>query len=72
MPTSRIFRFTTFEVTRAYLVAGFGQIEWIEAEHLILATEQPELAESEADILAHMNREHAEAVGLYATRLLGL
>jgi putative heme iron utilization protein len=30
-----------------------------------------ELIEAEADAVAHMNADHAEAVRLYATRLLG-
>ena len=30
------------------------------------------LAESEADIVSHMNEDHADALQLYANRLLGL
>ena len=32
----------------------------------------PELAESEEGIVAHMNEDHADAVQLYAGKLLGL
>ncbi|MFM7344381.1 MAG: HugZ family protein [Tagaea sp.] len=48
---------------RAHQVAGFGKISWFER----FACEAfPALAESEADIVAHMNRDHADAVQLYA------
>lgn len=57
-------------VERGHLVAGFGRISWIEGDALQLAgTER--LAEAEADIVAHMNGDHADAVALYAKRLLG-
>lgn len=56
---------------RAHLVAGFGKISWLSVGEL-----QPRrlagLAESEEGILAHMNGDHADAVQLYANRLLGL
>jgi len=57
-------------VERAHLVAGFGRIHWIASAEL-LARAAPPLAEAEADIVAHMNDDHADAVELYATRLLG-
>jgi putative heme iron utilization protein len=65
--------FHLYEMTveRAHIVAGFGAIHWIPAEKLLFDAAAP-LAEAEADIVAHMNDDHAEAVGLYATRLLGL
>ena len=59
------------EPSRAHLVAGFGRIDWIEAAAL-LSPPAPALAEAEAEIVAHMNRDHAEAIDLYAGRLLGL
>ncbi len=58
-------------VERGHLVAGFGRIAWVEAEDLRLAADASALAEAEADILAHMNADHAEAITLYAGRLLG-
>jgi len=66
----RDFRLYRVEVERAHLVAGFGRIHWIPAEH-ILVPETPELAGREADIVGHMNEDHADAVQLYARRLLG-
>ena len=58
-------------IERGHLVAGFGRIAWIEAEHLRFQGEAPALAEAEAEILAHMNEDHADAIALYAERLLG-
>jgi putative heme iron utilization protein len=65
------FRVYRVAVERAHLVAGFGRIRWLGAEELkaILAGG---LADSEPDIVAHMNQDHADALQLYASRLLGL
>ena len=57
-------------IERGHFVAGFGRISWIEAPRLQVAP-APELTAAEADIVAHMNSDHADAVELYATRLLG-
>jgi len=65
------FRLYRLEPSRAHLVAGFGRIEWIEARDLLSAP-APALAAAEADILAHMNTDHAATIDLYAQRLLGL
>jgi putative heme iron utilization protein len=64
------FRFYALRFVRAHLVAGFGRIHWIDAAG-ILDPQPPALGERETDIVQHMNEDHAEAVGLYATRLLG-
>lgn len=53
---------------RAHLVAGFGQIHWTDDGLLYPGETQP-LAEAEAEILAHMNADHLDAVALYANRL---
>lgn len=58
-------------VERAHLVAGFGEIHWLAAE-AVVDGEATALAESEAGIVDHMNADHADAVALYAGRLLGL
>ena len=66
------FAFFDVEVRRAHLIAGFARIDWIEAGELLFdAADCGALAESEPDILAHMNRDHADAIALYATRLSG-
>lgn len=56
---------------RAHLVAGFGKIHWLSREQLAGPVADG-LAEAEAGIVAHMNEDHADAVQLYAARLLGL
>ena len=64
------FRFFHLEITRAHLVAGFGKIEWIGAPDLVFAGNHDALQSREADIVAHMNADHADAIELYATKLL--
>ncbi len=60
-------------IERAHLVAGFGRIHWIEAGDLLLdiSGSRP-LATAEPAIVEHMNRDHCDAVGLFANVLLGL
>lgn len=58
-------------IERGHLVAGFGRIAWIEAEHLRFGGDSSALAPAEAEIVAHMNEDHAQAVALYAETLLG-
>ena len=66
------FAFWRVEVSRAHLVAGFGRIHWIDGRDLLLdMTGAEALAATERDIVAHMNDDHADAIQLYATRLLG-
>jgi putative heme iron utilization protein len=64
------FGFYRIAVLRAHFVAGFGRICWLEAADLVESV-SPALIEREADIVQHMNDDHADAVQLYATRLLG-
>lgn len=69
----RDFKLYRVAVERAHLVAGFGRIHWIGADEVLFDTAGAEpLAEAEADILGHMNRDHAEAVQLIARHVLGL
>ncbi len=64
------FRFYALRMARAHLVAGFGRIHWIDAS-AILAPPPPALVENESGIIEHMNEDHADALDLYATGLLG-
>jgi len=64
------FRLYRVAVERGHLVAGFGRIAWVEAAQLVLPGAAATLAAAEGEIVAHMNADHAEAVGLYAARLL--
>jgi len=68
----RDFNFYRVTPERAHLVGGFGKIRWIEPAALLAVPPLPELADSEQEIVAHMNGDHAEAVQLYAAKLLGL
>ena len=65
------FRFFRVALERAHLVGGFGKIRWLTAGEL-MPPPASELVAAEHDIVTHMNADHAEALGLYATRLLGL
>src|SRR5882724_12579008 len=65
------FNFYRIVVQRAHLVAGFGKIRWLNAAELAVPAAVG-LAESEDGIVRHMNEDHADAVQLYAGKLLGL
>ncbi len=66
------FGFWRLTVERAHLVAGFGKIAWIDAADALLGTEDAaELAASEADIVEHMNADHADALQLYVEHRFG-
>jgi putative heme iron utilization protein len=58
-------------VERGHLVAGFGRIAWIEAAELRFIADASALSAAEPEIVDHMNRDHAEAIELYARPLLG-
>lgn len=65
------FKLYRISVVRAHLVAGFGRIHWIEASELLYdASGAGALAAAEAEIVAHMNGDHAEALQLIARHLL--
>ncbi|HEY8275055.1 MAG TPA: DUF2470 domain-containing protein [Pseudolabrys sp.] len=66
------FSFYRMEVARAHLVAGFGRIVDLKSDDILtdIADAKP-LVDAEADAIAHMNTDHADACRLYATRLLG-
>jgi putative heme iron utilization protein len=56
----------------AHLVAGFGRIVDLEPRDILTETgDAAELVAAEPQIIAHMNDDHADAVWLYATKLLG-
>lgn len=51
------FRFYAVEPKHARLIAGFGSLHWIEGSSLLAPSLA--IAEAEADILEHMNTDHA-------------
>lgn len=63
------FAFWRLVPERVHAVAGFGRIETMEADEVF--SSDSELAALEDSAIAHMNQDHADAVRLYATRLLG-
>jgi len=66
------FAFYRMEIKRAHLVAGFGRIVDLgPADVLTDVSDAQALLDAEADAIAHMNADHAEACRLYATKLLG-
>ena len=68
----RDFNFYRVALERTHLVGGFGKIRWIEPTELLAVPALPDLAAGEEGIVIHMNDDHADAVQLYATKLLGL
>jgi putative heme iron utilization protein len=67
----RDFHLYKVTVERAHLVAGFGRIHWVPAAAVLLDEGTvAALRPREADVIEHMNTDHADAVELYATRLL--
>ena len=66
------FAFYQVAIRDAHLVAGFGRIvDLVPHDILTDTTDAAELIAAEPEIIAHMNADHADAVRLYATRLLG-
>jgi hypothetical protein len=66
------FRILVGAVADVHIVGGFGRARGLAVTDTILdVSGAAALAEAEAGIVAHMNEDHAAAVGLYATRLLG-
>jgi putative heme iron utilization protein len=67
------FGFVRIVPETAHLVAGFGRIHAVPAaDVLVPAAIAAEFAAAAADVAGHMNDDHADAVSLYATWLLGL
>ena len=66
------FGFYRVALTGAHLVAGFGRIVDLKPQDILIDLAGMEaLVEAEADVVAHMNRDHRDAPRLYATKLLG-
>jgi putative heme iron utilization protein len=66
------FSFFRIRPTGTHLVAGFGRIVDLKPEQFLTdLTGAEELLAAEEGAVAHMNADHRDAMGLYATRLLG-
>jgi heme oxygenase (biliverdin-IX-beta and delta-forming) len=66
------FSFWRLSVVSAHLNAGFARAADLKADDLMTdVSDAHALIDAEAGALAHMNADHAEAIRLYATKLLG-
>ncbi|PIW27295.1 MAG: heme iron utilization protein [Rhodospirillales bacterium CG15_BIG_FIL_POST_REV_8_21_14_020_66_15] len=66
------FGFYVMTVRRVHLVGGFARAQWLKADEVAPPPAAAgAVAEAEAGVIAHMNADHAEALDLYANRLLG-
>ena len=65
------FGFWRLEVTDVYFVGGFAAMGWVDASAYRAASPDP-LAADAAGILAHMNRDHADALIAYARHFAGV
>jgi heme oxygenase (biliverdin-IX-beta and delta-forming) len=66
------FSFYRVALKAAHLVAGFGRIVDLKPADVLTEVADAEvLVAAEPEILEHMNNDHADAVRLYATKLLG-
>jgi putative heme iron utilization protein len=66
------FSFFHIRLAGTHLVAGFGRILDLKpAQFLTDISDAHALIEAEQGAVEHMNADHGEALGLYATRLLG-
>ena len=66
------FAFFRILLSGGHLNGGFAKAARLSAEELLTdLTGAEELVATEAGAVAHMNEDHAEAIRLYATRLLG-
>jgi heme iron utilization protein len=66
------FGFYRVGLSGAHLVAGFGRIVDLKPSDLLVdLAEANTLVAAEPDIINHMNRDHADALRLFATKLLG-
>jgi len=66
------FSFWRLDVVSGHLNGGFARAADLQAVDVMTdVADAADLIEAEDDAIAHMNNDHAEAVRLYATRLLG-
>ncbi|MBI4254360.1 MAG: DUF2470 domain-containing protein [Candidatus Rokubacteria bacterium] len=64
------FAFWRLEVADVYFVGGFAAMDWVTADDYLAARPDP-LADAAAAIVAHMNRDHADALVAYARHFAG-
>jgi heme oxygenase (biliverdin-IX-beta and delta-forming) len=66
------FGFFKLSPESAHYIGGFGKIVDLPADDLLISLDGAEgLVEAEPGIVSHMNADHADAIELYAAKLLG-
>ena len=66
------FSFYRMSIDRIHWVGGFARAQWLAGRHVTPDTKAAKaIAQAAAGIIGHMNDDHAEAVDLYANKLLG-
>ena len=66
------FSFYRVNVERGHLIAGFGQIEWIDGSDLLFRLPDVfDMAGWEGSVISHMNQDHGDAIQDMAQGLLG-
>ena len=66
------FQFYKIEVEKYHYVGGFAQAVWVGKRKAVLPRKDwVNVAESEEEILSHMNLDHLDTLRLYGTKLLG-
>ncbi|MGJ5208491.1 HugZ family protein [Bradyrhizobium sp. HKCCYLR20261] len=66
------FSFFLIRLSGTHLVAGFGRIVDLKPEQFLTdVSDAAELLAAEQGAIEHMNEDHRDALGLYATKLLG-
>jgi hypothetical protein len=66
------FSFYRVAITSVHLVAGFGRIIALESLRVLTpVSDATGLIAAEEGAVAHMNQDHADAIRLYATKLMG-
>jgi putative heme iron utilization protein len=65
------FHFHRMTVERVHYVGGFARAVWIDGDRVAFDGPAVAIAGCEADVIRHMNEDHADALDLYANVLLG-
>ncbi|KAB2912863.1 MAG: HugZ family protein [Hyphomicrobiaceae bacterium] len=66
------FSLFAMKIEKGHFIGGFGRIVDLSAGVLLTGIAQAgDLVAAEPDIVSHMNKDHADAIGLYATALAG-
>ncbi|MDF2367383.1 DUF2470 domain-containing protein [Sneathiella sp.] len=65
------FKLYRMNVSRAHLVAGFGDIHWLDGGKFLIDPGFLAASEAEKDIIDHMNSDHADAVQELVTAATG-